>query len=124
MNKYWGFDGLDGMRTNFQVKKDEPLFPTEEEVLFAAYGGGGYDGTAHVLFTRDGKLYEVNGSHCSCFGLEDQWTPEETTWDAIKLRPSKLRTNGPYDSIEVYNLHSYDFEKDTLEFYKNLVESN
>jgi len=36
-----------------------------------------------VLFKRGGKLYDVNGSHCSCFGLEDQWLPEETTVAAL-----------------------------------------
>lgn len=50
-----------------------------ENILFAWYGAGSYDGSAFVLFERDGRLYEVNGGHCSCFGLEDQWDPEETS---------------------------------------------
>lgn len=56
------------------------------KILFAAYEDAGYDGYALVIFSKDGKLYEVNGSHCSCNGLEDQWTPEETTFEALKIR--------------------------------------
>lgn len=56
------------------------------KILFAWYGYGDYDGSAFVLIERDGKLYEVNGSHCSCFGLEDQWDPEETSVAALRHR--------------------------------------
>ena len=55
-------------------------------ILFAWYGHGSYDGSAFVLFERGGKLYEVNGGHCSCYGLEGQWEPEETSVEALKHR--------------------------------------
>lgn len=42
-------------------------------ILFASYVYEDYSGDAVVLFERDGKLYEVYGSHCSCYGLEGQW---------------------------------------------------
>ena len=58
----------------------------DRHILFAVYGAGGYEGSAFVLFERDGELYEVNASHCSCYGLEDQWDPEETTVDALAYR--------------------------------------
>lgn len=56
------------------------------EVLLAWYGYDYYEGKSLVIYRRDGKLYEVNGSHCSCYGLEDQWVPEETTWAALAMR--------------------------------------
>jgi hypothetical protein len=56
------------------------------EILVAAYTYEDYSGEAYVLFKRDGKLYEVYGSHCSCFGLEYQWEPEEATKEAILHR--------------------------------------
>lgn len=62
-------------------------FPTEEAILIAYYDRESYEGTANVFFTRDGKLYEVSGGHCSCYGLEDQWTPTEVTWEALAMRP-------------------------------------
>jgi len=52
-------------------------------ILYATYDIDGYEGSAFVLFERDGQLYEVHGSHCSCYGLEGQWEPEETTVDAL-----------------------------------------
>lgn len=55
-------------------------------IYLAWYGYGSYCGSSFVLFEKDGKLYEVNGSHCSCYGLEGQWGPEETSWEALKER--------------------------------------
>lgn len=55
-------------------------------ILFASYTYENYSGTAFVLFEKGGKLYEVNGGHCSCYGLEGQWEPEETSWESIKIR--------------------------------------
>lgn len=56
------------------------------EVLFAEYSYESYEGSAFVLFKRDGKLYEVSGGHCSCYGLEGQWDPEETSPEALLKR--------------------------------------
>lgn len=59
------------------------------EILFASYELGDYCGDAFVLFIHNNKLYEVNGSHCSCYGLEDQWQPEETMLVALEHRFKK-----------------------------------
>ena len=59
---------------------------TGAEVFFADYTYEDYSGSATVIFEKDGKLWEVNGSHCSCYGLEGQWQPEETSWEAIAIR--------------------------------------
>jgi hypothetical protein len=58
------------------------------EFIYASYDTPQYEGYAHVIFRRDNKLYEVNGSHCSCNGLEDQWVPEETSLAALMFRPN------------------------------------
>ena len=55
-------------------------------VLFASYGSDNYSGDAFVLFEREGNLFEVNGGHCSCYGLEGQFEPEPTTIDSIAHR--------------------------------------
>lgn len=88
-------------------------FPKDEEILFASYGGGGYDGDALVLFQRDGKLYEVHGGHCSCYGLEDQWDPGEVTWAALALRPR-----------EGYSRVLYDHDSDAVAAFWALVDAN
>jgi hypothetical protein len=56
------------------------------EILFASYTYECYEGDAFVLFRKDGKLFEVNGGHCSCYGLEGQWDPEETTKEVLLHR--------------------------------------
>lgn len=60
-----------------------------EKIIFASYGYENYSGDAFVLIIVDGKLFEVNGSHCSCYGLEDQWDLEETSLKALKHRIEK-----------------------------------
>lgn len=55
-------------------------------ILFASYGQDNYFGDAWVLYEKDGKLYEVNGSHCSCYGLENQWNPEEVMLKELENR--------------------------------------
>lgn len=55
-------------------------------IHLAWYGYGSYSGDSLVIYEKNGVLYEVNGSHCSCFGLEGQWQPEETTWAALAMR--------------------------------------
>ena len=54
------------------------------EILFADYDLDSYIGSAYVLFRQGGKLYEVFGAHCSCYGLEGQWTPEPTSVAAVE----------------------------------------
>lgn len=55
-------------------------------VLYAWYEYADYSGSAFVLYKKGDKLFEVNGGHCSCYGLEGQWEPEETFVDAISVR--------------------------------------
>jgi hypothetical protein len=85
------FTEFDGAR--WSAYREPDAMPVEEkpefkgaEILLASYGTPSYEGYAFVLFRRDGKLYEVNGSHCSCYGLEGQWDPEETTTEALRHR--------------------------------------
>jgi hypothetical protein len=58
-------------------------------IVLAYYDMDGYEGSAFVLLLRDGELWEVNGSHCSCYGLENQWNPEPTTREALLHRITK-----------------------------------
>jgi hypothetical protein len=55
-------------------------------ILFCSYTYENYSGDAFVLFEQDGDLYEVNGDHCSCYGLEGQWEPESTTLESLVHR--------------------------------------
>lgn len=85
------FTDFDG--TRWSAYRDDDAVPVQDkpeyqgvEILLASYSYANYSGDAFVLFRRDGKLYEVNGGHCSCYGLEGQWEPEETSVEALRIR--------------------------------------
>ena len=49
------------------------------EIIYAEYDCPPYEGYAQVYFynKEDNLFYGAHGSHCSCYGLEGQWEPEE-----------------------------------------------
>ena len=82
---------------------------SNRNILFASYGTPSYEGYAFVLFEEGGKLYEVNGSHCSCYGLENQFEPEEVSLEALEYR----LVNGNL-GMDDYTEHT--FAKELCEF--------
>ena len=94
----WAEGGREEMIGDFGISEADLA---GAEILVASYTQEHYEGDAYVLFRRDGKLYEVHGSHCSCYGLSEsgiygesqtQWKPEEADRDAILHRV----TNGEW----------------------------
>ena len=88
---------------DWSTSSNTPIMSDEEkadiEILLASYTYQDYSGSAFVLFRKksDGKLYEVNGSHCSCYGLEGQWLPEETNINELKHRLENGRMGLNFD---------------------------
>ena len=83
----WEHDKNTGIIRDFELIKDM----TYEEIgklkfLFASYSYENYSGDAFVLLEKDNELYEVNGGHCSCFGLEGQFKLESTSLEALEHR--------------------------------------
>ena len=68
---------VDQIFDDYQVTEDDRPYC---KIILGYYIYESYRGDSFVLFldSRDNKLYEVNGSHCSCYGLEGRWSPEET----------------------------------------------
>ena len=67
-------------------------FPNDDDILFASYTSERYEGYATVLFKSEGKFYIVEGSHCSCYGLEGQWEPDEVIPEQLlKMEYGKYR---------------------------------
>lgn len=83
-------------------------------ILFASYGYENYSGDAWVLYEQNGKLYEVNGSHCSCYGLENQWSPEEVTLPELEYR----LINGSFGD-DGYS--GNDFKKELKKIFRNCI---
>lgn len=103
----WKESGIDGMREDFGLKESDL---DGVEVLLASYTYEDYYGSAFVLFRKDGRLFEVNGSHCSCYGLSErsycvdgqtQWQPEETTVEALlhRLEHDTYQFDGMRDEL-------------------------
>ncbi len=69
-----------------------------DEVLFADYTYEDYNGDAIVIYRgKDGKLYEQTGGHCSCNGLEEQWTFDPKPISVKYLREMrKFETKSEY----------------------------
>ncbi|GGF88213.1 hypothetical protein [Paenibacillus abyssi] len=84
------WSNTDSMFEDFEGYGNEhPVSDREDyEVLFGYYSYEDYSGLAFVLARKisDGNLYEVNGGHCSCYGLEGQWSPEETGIAVLRHR--------------------------------------
>ena len=55
----------------------EEVIDLPDEVLLAVYESELYEGYADVIYRQADRYYWVSGSHCSCYGLEGQWDPEE-----------------------------------------------
>lgn len=88
-------------------------------VLVAMYDQGNYEGTAFVLYAKGDALYEVHGSHCSCYGLEEQWEPEETTQEALAYRMQEGQLFYTYD-LDMEAIHKE--VKDAISWYYVLRE--
>jgi len=59
------------------------------------------EGTALVLFKKDEKLYMVDASHCSCYGLEGTWYPIETNEKALKMEID-AKSNYHFEEFESF----------------------
>lgn len=79
------FDSVEDVLSQFSISKNDLKGC---EVVFAYYTYEDYSGDALVILRdpHNGTFYEVNGGHCSCYGLEGQWEMEETTMDVMMQR--------------------------------------
>lgn len=83
---YDGFNDWKAVQKEFETDTPEP-----EKVYLARYEGGGYEGSGLVLYSNDGKFYLNEASHCSCYGLEGTWYPEEYASKELFLECLKRR---------------------------------
>ncbi len=84
-----GFHDAEDVFSNFAVPQG---IRELVDIICANYDNYDYDGSATVFYYRrdTDKYYETYGSHCSCYGLEDQWDMEEIVFKELENR---LATN-------------------------------
>ena len=73
------FKSWEDVARQFSIDMPEP-----EEVLLAIYEIDSYDGEAMVVYRQGNNYFLASGNHCSCFGLENQWSPEEYDLETFK----------------------------------------
>lgn len=76
-------DFSDWQDVMYRFDVSDPSLYTDVVPLFAVYNQEGYEGSALVLFLQKGKIWLVSGGHCSCYGLEGQFDPEEMSAEAL-----------------------------------------
>lgn len=104
---YGAFENWNDVLGQFEVEASEV---PNAVPLFASYDNGGYEGAATVVYIDDGKFWLVTGSHCSCYGLEGMWEPEDMPYEALV----HLAQEGDY-SFSAYQkefIATLDFVKD------------
>lgn len=75
-----------------KVYKEFQVDPLPGKILYAFYDIEEYTGYSYVLYRdEDGELWEVEGSHCSCNGLEGQWSPGKATVEYLLLRAEGVK---------------------------------
>lgn len=102
-------EDLDGCSYEDVIEHIVSAFEIEEKDLsdytvlvgYESVGNWGCDSSNWFLLQHkeSGEFYEVHGSHCSCYGFEDQWDLEHTTLDYLQSDKFYLPTGGyDYDS--------------------------
>ena len=81
------FSNRESVFCNFAKEDDSDIL-----ICIAAYYPGDYCGDAIVIYYRKStnKYYQTYGSHCSCYGLEEQWNGDEEV-NMIELESRILR---------------------------------
>lgn len=64
------FSDWNDVTSNFNCTEPEP------DLVWATYDTPPYEGYATVVYRKGKEWFLVEGSHCSYYGLEDQWKPE------------------------------------------------
>lgn len=75
------------VQEQYQMEEKEP-----DEVLVAYYGYESYSGNSVVMYRNGTSYFIVEGSHCSCYGLEGQWNPEEYNSKELFLKILETRS--------------------------------
>lgn len=87
------FESLNDVVSLFRIALEEL---DDCKILLAHYYAEDYQGYAFVLLDKNGNLFEVNAAHCSCYGLEEQWSLEETSYESLKYRLEKGNCFAPF----------------------------
>jgi len=86
-----------------------PLSEVNKYKILIAYesvGSWGCDSSSWFLLQdrKTGKIYETHGGHCSCYGFEGQFEPEETNLEYLNSDKFYFSTGGYDDDCEAKSI--------------------
>ena len=114
-HQYSGEEKYDSA-TEDDIKKVADIL-AEYSILLAyeSVGSWGCDSSSYFLLQHNtsGKLFEIHGGHCSCYGFEGQFDLEETSIEAIKARSDVFYCGG-------YDDNSTDNQREAKNFIASL----
>lgn len=82
-------------------------------IAYEHVGSWGCDSSSYFLMKKDDKYFEFSGDHCSCYGFEGQYDPEEATIEYLNSDRFSFYCGG-------YDDNSDENEKLVREFVKSL----
>lgn len=98
-----------------EYKAEEDVHRYHVLIAYESVGAWGCDSSSWFLLqTKDGNLYEVQGSHCSCYGFEGQFKPELTAIDYLKSERFGISTGGYDDNAEEHKAAVTKWIKENL----------
>lgn len=86
---------LKGFTDRSDICKEFNIESFDGAVVYAENEQEGYEGSAAVVYAHGGKLFMVTGSHCSCYGFEGMWEPDEVTIEMLQKMAAS-----PYKSTD------------------------
>lgn len=100
------------------VINGEDLQHFEILIAYESVGSWGCDSSSFFLLRHKetGALYENHASHCSCYGFENQWTPEKTELTYLQSNHFFFATGG-YDDDNGKHINQ------VKDFLKNLKQN-
>ena len=95
-------DSSDDEYYNHKEESSKKLDGMSVILAYESVAGSGEYAESFFLLKRnyDGALFEVHGSHCSCYGFEGQLDLEETIPAALKYRAINGHLLGGFDEFE------------------------
>lgn len=88
------------------IKGKKKLRNKKVLIAYESVGDYGCDSSSFFLLKdkKSKRLFEIHGSHCSCYGFEGQLNLEKTSIDALKARNERgVFSCGGYDESEEEN---------------------
>lgn len=85
------------------------------DILISREISCGYEEWSYYLLHEKatGKLFENHASHCSCYGFEGQWEPEETTLKYLFSKHYEYRNDPEIMSWILENLKEEEEEEES-----------